>query len=157
MIENHLHFSKDAKSKNVFILDKAIQIDKRLLKEYKNKEYFGVYLSPIQKDKQGKLKATHRLTDSLHHLTRLKEIEGAENIYLGDIKETEELILISVKPNLLNAEEIDLYVLNEKKPSTDKIEGLVKTGDIKKEILRLHSQNYYYNINSNLSPNLVNQ
>lgn len=157
MITNHLSFKKDLNTKNVFILQKALELDKRLLKEYKNKNCFGVYLSPIQKDKQSKYKATHRLTDSFKHLTRLREIEGVLNVFIGDIQNSEELLIIETNPNLTDAKELDIYVLDIKKPSTDLIEGLVKSNDIRKEIMRLHSQSYLYNINSNLSPILVNQ
>lgn len=154
MISNHLHFTKKPNNKVVYMLDKALQIDMRLLKKYSNNE-FGIYYSPIQRDKQGKLKATHRIGDGLKHITRVLQLN--DSLYcLGDIKDTEELILIKLEPDKEKPETIDLYVLDIKKPSTDKIEGLLKDADFKNEILRLHSQNYQYNINSNFYKKIGN-
>ncbi len=154
MISNHLHFTKKPNNKVVYMLDKALQIDMRLLKKYSNNE-FGIYYSSIQRDKQGKLKATHRISDGHNHITRVMQLN--DSMYcLGDIQATEELILIKLEPDKEKPETIDFYVLDIKKPSTDKIEGLLKDADFKNEILRLHSQNYQYNINSNFYTKIGN-
>ena len=155
MITNHLHFTKKPNNKVVYMLDKALQIDMRLLKKYSNNK-FGIYYSPIQRDKQGKLKATHRISDGVFHITRVKELN--DSLYcLGDIQVTEELILIKLEPDKERPETIDFYVLDIKKPSTDKIEGLLKDADFTNEVLRVQSQNYHYNINSNLYSKIGNQ